>query len=178
LKKEYANKYTKEIYDFCMEHLKYDKKNGSLVVKKSWHPSVPIGYVLGSQNAAGYISCSINNVQYVVHKLMWMMVHGHDSIKGVITHLNGIKNDNKLSNLADVEKGKYAQNCKILSPNNKTGRTGVHRAAYGRYQAFLSVNNTRVYLGSFSTPEAASAAYEEAKLQANELYMEKVGVVK
>ncbi|VVE76535.1 pathogenesis-related transcriptional factor and ERF protein [Pandoraea captiosa] len=45
---------------------------------------------------------------------------------------------------------------------NKTGFKGVSRLPNGRFQAQIKAGPTKLYLGSFATPEEAHAAYRQA----------------
>jgi hypothetical protein len=46
--------------------------------------------------------------------------------------------------------------------HNSSGIKGAHRHQSGRWMAQIRVDNKRIYLGLFATPEAAGAAYAEA----------------
>lgn len=80
--------------------------------------------------------------------------NGHEI---VINHKNEIKIDNRLDNL-ELCSHRYND---IYSRENKTGFTGVSKSNK-KYIANITINNKKIYLGTFNTPEEASNAYQEA----------------
>ena len=64
---------------------------------------------------------------------------------------NGL--NNRMSNLRVVTKFQNAQNRK--HPPNSSGRTGVSLRTDGKWQAEITVENKRIYLGSFVSKQAA-----------------------
>jgi hypothetical protein len=82
------------------EFLTYDPITGDITwVKK---PSNACKNKAGSfHKASGYFVIKFNNIQYKSHRLAWYLHYGVWPI-GEIDHINGIKTDNKISNLRDV----------------------------------------------------------------------------
>ena len=99
----------------------------------------------------------------LAHRLAWAL-HTGDWPKGDIDHINGDESDNRLANLRDVSKSINQQNKRRPRTDNKVGLLGVSWHARGRkWRAQITVQGTRMYLGLFTTPDAAHAAYLEAK---------------
>jgi hypothetical protein len=75
----------------------------------------------------------------------------------IVDHRNGDGLDNRRSNLRLATN---AQNCRNLArrSNNTSGVPGVARNANGRWQAYLTINRRRVYLGAFVNIEDAKLA--------------------
>jgi|GEM_PF-4016083 len=52
-------------------------------------------------SGTGYASVKISGIRYMVHRLLWKVYTGHDP-RGVIDHINGVRDDNRICNLRDV----------------------------------------------------------------------------
>jgi hypothetical protein len=123
------------------------------------------GEVAGSVRPnSGYVRIGIDGRQYFAHRLAWLYTYGAWPTSE-IDHRNGVRSDNRLANLRDVSRRVNQQNA--LSPKHGTasGLLGVFRARSKseRWGARIGVNGKEQHLGTFKTPEAAHAAYIEAK---------------
>lgn len=119
------------------------------------------GKEAGSVNKLGYRELTAHGTQYLAHRLAWFYMHKAWPTF-VIDHINGIKDDNRIDNLRDVQNSENFHNTESLSTNSATGVRGVshHR---GVFKAEIRVNNVRRYLGVFATLEDASKSYLDAK---------------
>lgn len=101
-----------------------------------------------------YRTINIDGKPYKAHRLAWLYVHGvwpeHQ-----IDHINGEKDDNRISNLRDITMHGNMQNRYGLSRTVDLP-TGVYRKSANRYTASIS-------LGTFKTVEEAHDAYMAAK---------------
>jgi len=82
----------------------------------------------------------------------------------LIDHANGDKLDNRRSNLRLATNSQNEFN-KDLPAHNTTGYKGVYRNSRTcriPYQAAITVNRKKIYLGSFADPREAARAYDEA----------------
>jgi len=114
-------------------------------------------------NKTNYRYVMVDTVTYSEHRLAWFYMYGkwpsHD-----IDHINGLKDDNRISNLRDVPTFINMQNERAVRGNNKSGYMGVlYRKERNKWEAQIRVNGKSKRLGSFETPEEAHAAYLEAK---------------
>ena len=64
-----------------------------------------------------YVSLCIDNITYCAHRLAWLYIHG-SMPNGEIDHINGIRDDNRITNLRDVTK---SENLKNKRPSKKRG---------------------------------------------------------
>lgn len=81
----------------------------------------------------------------------------------VTDHLNGNTLDNRRANLRVCTQSHNIGNAKVARRNNKTGFKGVSwRPDKEKYAAQIKVNRKTRHLGFFTTPEAASVAYQAA----------------
>lgn len=107
----------------------------------------------------GYLECSIGRRRFLLHRLAWLFVYGRMP-NGVIDHINGQKQDNRICNLRDVDQVVNGLNRHGPNKNNKTGVLGVCKHSLcGKYMARA---NGR-YLGLFDTVEQAAKAIAEQR---------------
>ena len=102
---------------------------------------------------------------YVVRcskKTIWMHRIIMNTPEGMDTdHINGIRHDNRRSNLRVCTKAENMRNRKVQD-NNKSGFRGVHQKSRDKlWYAQIKINGVQKYLGIFKSPEEASAVYEK-----------------
>ena len=100
----------------------------------------------GCIDSNGYIVINVNKKIYRAHRLAWLYVYG-DFPKNHIDHINGIKNDNKLSNLRQAT---WQQNNfnKTISIKNKSGIKGIHwNKARNKWVAQITINYKPITIG-------------------------------
>lgn len=115
----------------------------------------------GSINHYGRRTIKVDGTAYYAYRLAWLYVHGVWP-EGVIDHINGVVDDNRIKNLRDVTHNENAQNQRRGTINSKSGLLGVspHR---GKWQACIELDGVKHYLGVFATKESAHTAYVSAK---------------
>lgn len=140
------------------ELLSYDPETG-VFTRKIKVGNMPAGSIAGGIRKDGYLQISVDYVRILTHRLAWLYVHGSFPA-GDIDHIDGNRQNNAISNLRDVDRATNLQNLKRPKRTNKsTGFLGVTRLGDDRFMAQITVNKAYRYIGTFSTPEAASEAY-------------------
>lgn len=110
-------------------------------------------------SAYGYPVTSIpGGGKMFLHRLLLNAVAGVE-----VDHISGDKLDNRRSNLRPVNKRENQCNVKPRSTNT-TGYKGVCNHKNGKYAAAIKAGRN-IYLGYFSTPEEAAAAYNAAAIK-------------
>jgi hypothetical protein len=110
---------------------------------------------------SGYRRVKIDNKQYLTHQLVWFLHHGY--FPKMLDHINGDKKDNRLENLREVAGSQNKMNT-ALYRNSTTGIKGLTFCPVsGKFKARISVNNKRLFLGSFEDKELAELVLEEAR---------------
>ena len=110
----------------------------------------------------GYKRGNFYGVPIYAHVAAWLLTYG-EYPKGEIDHINRDRTDNRLSNLRDVTKSGNQHNTTIRC-DNKTGIMGVKRRKdTGGYEAQITINGDRKYLGRFKNLDDAIAARAEAE---------------
>ena len=138
------------------ELMSYDPAAGEFRWRVSRGPR-RAGSVSGCMNVRGYIQIKIDGKDYLAHRLAWLYVHGE--FVQELDHINGIRTDNRISNLRPATRSQNNGNARKQS-NNTSGLKGV--SWYKRLQkwkAQITFNGRYIWLGIFDTREAAHAAY-------------------
>jgi hypothetical protein len=109
----------------------------------------------------GYIKFSINDVSFSAHRIIWMWHNGAIPDGLQIDHINGNGFDNRIENLRLATIIQNGQNkwCPELKASGLP--KGVVKIR-NRFMVKISVNGTKRYLGTFTTPEEAGKIYAEA----------------
>jgi hypothetical protein len=139
--------------------LDYDPETGVFTWKVNRGGTAKVGEVAGGVDAYGYICIRVNQRAYKAHRLAWLYTHGGLPIDQ-IDHINGVRADNRLSNLREVNNQRNAENRR--SARNVFGFLGVTRHR-NRWKAQITVGGRAKYIGLFISPTEAHAAYLEAK---------------
>ncbi len=126
-------------------------------------PGIAVGAVAGRVNGQGYRQICIDGRRYQAHRFTWLYVHDRWPM-AEIDHINGIRDDNRLTNLREASRSDNTQNLRRAQCNNKVGLLGVTKSL-GKFQAQIKVGGKKLYLGTFETAELAYAAYVAAKRQ-------------
>lgn len=146
--------------DITLEYIRsildYDPKTGVFTwVGRQWD-----GQIAGTMTVDGYLRIVISKVQFKAHRLAWAYVNGYIPNADIpLDHLNGIRSDNRASNLRACTP---KQNCENSSKpkNNTTGFKGVARCKNSsRFRAYICHNRKQIHLGMFDTEEEANKAY-------------------
>lgn len=140
---ELTQERVKELFD-------YDPEVGVLIRKIDVGKKVKAGQVAGSISTSdGYRYIRVEWKLYPAHRLIWLWMTGVYVCDGKeIDHIDGVRDNNKLSNIRVVTKAENARNTKRYS-SNTSGFSGVcfdkrRKVWYSR----IKVNHRDVYLGS------------------------------
>jgi hypothetical protein len=117
------------------------------------------GSVAGCVMRNGYVVIRVDDRLYLAHRLAWLHVHGRWPVEQ-LDHIDRNRANNTLRNLREVTNAENAQNQKPRK--NKSGFSGV-RKENNKWLAEIKVNYKPIRIGLFETPEAAHAAYIDAK---------------
>lgn len=144
--------------------LTYDPKTGVLVWRFR-RSNVPKGTIAGYINTHGYrvLSLAVGGIKkrYPAHRLIWLHVYGHLPDQWV-DHVNGDKDDNRLSNLREATPAQNNAN-KRAGKDNTSGVKGVSFCrTRNKWAASICSNGHRRNLGRFKTKEEARIVYREA----------------
>lgn len=136
----------------------YDPLTGVLSWKIKPAKHVAIGDVVNSRRVRIYgVDFYTSRISFVVH-------HGRPiAEESFIDHINGNHHDNRIKNLREVTPAQNSMNCRVHASKKSGLPKGVSFLSQtGRFRAQIRLNRKNQSLGSFDTPEEASAAYQTA----------------
>ena len=111
----------------------------------------------------GYLYVTIKGKSYLAHRLVWESVHGKIAEDMDVDHINGIKTDNRISNLRVLSRKHNKENQVFLQKNNSSGVRGVtYHKKSGKWAAQIKHQGKLHYLGAFNSIEEAASAYANA----------------
>ena len=122
---------------------------------------INVGQKAGCVDGRNYVNIFIKKIKYRAHRLAWLYITG--KWPDHIDHINGIRNDNRLINLRNVDKYENSKNL-CLDKRNKLGITGVY-SIKGSYRARINSNNKSYSLGCFSDFFEACCARKSAEIK-------------
>jgi hypothetical protein len=135
--------------NYVLKLFKYDHETG-LFTKN--------GKPFGTKSVNGYVRFLIDKRLYLAHRIAWLYYYGNWP-SNYLDHINGIKDDNRISNLRLCSNMQNQFNVG-LSASNKSGYKGVcwvnHR---NRWRAQARINRKLHYIGEFTDVKLAAQAY-------------------
>lgn len=156
--------------DLVRERFDYDPATGLFTYSGRERAHLPpsarskrVGRQAGWIDTSGHINVKIGGTGYLVHRVIWLHVTG-EWPDGVVDHRNGIKTDNRWSNLRLVSQAINMQNLHGGYTGSSSGVLGVSPGITpGTWMANIRVKQVPIRLGTFSSTEEAYAAYLNAK---------------
>ncbi|NMC25060.1 MAG: HNH endonuclease [Serratia sp.] len=132
-------------------------------VYKTWHSRF-CGKSAGGLNQKGYIEIGIQGLLIKAHRIAWALTFG-EFPKGDIDHINGIRHDNRIVNLRDVDRSTNCRNS-ARPKNNHSGICGVYwRVRDSRWVASINFGGTQQHLGYFKCLIDAVSARKSAEIK-------------
>jgi hypothetical protein len=145
------------------EVLLYDPSTGIF----KWKPESgnrKIGHIAGTINPKdGYRRIAFGTTPIMAHRLAWMYIYGKFPDK-FIDHINGNRDDNRITNLRESSQRQNQQNLNVHRAGKLVG--ACYYKATKKWVARIGVgykeNKKTIYLGSYDTEKEAHKAYVKA----------------
>lgn len=120
--------------------------------------------IAGHLQTDGYVTIRTNNIAYLAHRLAWLLYYGIWPTD-IIDHKNGIKSDNKISNIRLGTQSKNMVNTGLYS-HNTSGHKGVTWSKKdNRWRATISIDGKLKQLGQFINKEDAIECRNKACIE-------------
>lgn len=169
---------TKELLAVIRECLEYDPESGVLTWKQrprshfntdfAWkgcnsrYPGTEAGTEAAHRHTR-YRFVGVQGIRIKSHRIAWALYYGRWP-NGLIDHIDGDGCNNSISNLRDVSNQENLRNRRGPQVNGTSGELGVSfNKRTGKYEAHISTNSKKKYLGLFSTLLEAKNARSEAE---------------
>jgi hypothetical protein len=156
--------------DRLRELLDYDAETGWFTQKQQ-RGRFGAGRRTGAKGSHGYVRVRVDDAYYAAHRLAWLHFYGVWPA-GILDHINGQRDDNRIANLRSATVFMNAQNYHAARSDSLTGFLGVSKTRTGKFSAtigaHLAGHKLQLYLGAYATPEEAHAVYVAAKRRLHE----------
>lgn len=140
----------------------YDPDTGIVTRKITVGKRGKAGAIVGCLTQKGYLSLRVDGRFYLLHRVIFMYVHGRMP-EQQIDHVNGVKTDNRISNLREANEHENSQNVKVHR-DSSSGLLGVSwRASLKKWRASIGLDGSHKHLGYFHSKDEAYQAYCAAK---------------
>ena len=117
------------------------------------------GYICSTN---GYHGLKYNGKDYLAHRVAWFFVSGTLPVEQ-IDHINGVRSDNRISNLRECTASQNQKN-HCLHKNNTSGHSGVSWSEKRKkFLVAVCVAGKRINIGRFADLSDAIAARKGAE---------------
>lgn len=118
----------------------------------------------GKMSELGYLHVGLAGNRYLAHRIAWVMYYGEHPAGG-LDHINLVKDDNRITNLRDVDQATNSRG-HVRSRANTSGFTGVSwHSRDGKWWAQIRVQGKGYDLGKYLDKGDAIAARKAANLR-------------
>lgn len=151
------------------EWLNYDKQTGIF----TWRKKPSRGRMPGSRAGTKkdrYRRIKLQGKWYYEHRLAWLYVTGRWP-EPEVDHRNGNGAENQWENLREATSAINKQNRRRARKDSASGLIGAMPNKKG-WMARIKTNGNSYHIGTFPTPELASAAYMAEKRKRHEGFLE------
>jgi hypothetical protein len=142
------------------ELLNYNPATGIWTWRSKVHGTTKPGDLAGCASR-NYWVIGIDRRVYRAHRLAWLYMTG-DWPGLHVDHIDGAGQNNRWSNLRDVDRCVNLQNRRAANIDSQSGKLGVRKGS-ASWIAEIGAFGQRHYIGTYETSEDAHAAYLAAK---------------
>jgi hypothetical protein len=136
------------------QYLSYDPETGLMMWIKKSNRACKINTPFTKKDDKGYIRIKFKYKNYRVHQLGWFFVYGYWPEKE-LDHINGIRDDNRISNLREVTHRQNSRNRPEHRRGHDVGIKFIKESKKNPWMAYSRVNKKQIYLGVYPTKQKA-----------------------
>lgn len=140
------------------ELLNVDTETGVITWRKG-RGRAGAGSVAGRLHVTGYLELQVDGVMLKAHAVVFFVAHGWWPDR--IDHINGVRCDNRISNLREADAAANARN--RTNWVTERGLLGANKTSSGRWSSTISADSVSYHLGVYDSEQEAHAAYVEAR---------------
>jgi hypothetical protein len=164
-------------WEYLNECFEYNADTGKLIWKtrplhhfknehgwKVWNIKFAGKHAGGLNKSGQYLYTKMDFNRYSNHRIIWKLLKNEEP-PSIIDHIDGNSLDNRIENLRSASKAENNRN--RVNPNkNKTGFIGVsYRKRSNSFEANISYNGKKIFLGHYQTADEANLAYQAKSLE-------------
>ncbi|OFC63056.1 HNH endonuclease [Candidatus Erwinia dacicola] len=148
------------------ELLHYDRDTGVFTRLKTRSSRAKEGEIAGWPSSGGYLRVCVDGKVHFCHRLAWLYEHG-EFPSAFMDHINGDRQDNRISNIRQVSLSQNGFNRKMQSTNT-SGIKGVSWCKeMKKWRAGIMHEGKHIHVGYFIEKIEAAEAIEKVR---NELH--------
>lgn len=148
--------------DLLKSRFSYSEEKMGLVYKKTINYMAKEGSLAG-KIVGSYRRISVNKKTICMHRAVWLFFYGYQPDKH-IDHINGIRDDNRISNLREASNAENAQNLKSSHKDALSKYLGVSWVKKARkWRAQICIDGKNKSLGYFDNEIEAYESYLSEK---------------
>lgn len=139
--------------------LNYDASTGVFVWRNKPNRRITVGGIASCQKRDGhYLVIGLKGKSHLAHRLAWLYEY-NEMPDCEIDHINGNKQDNRISNLRTCSSSENKCN-RPMSAKNTSGFKGVSFCKReNKFRAYIKKDKKYISLGYFNNAEDAYSAY-------------------
>lgn len=137
------------------ELLDYDPETGLLTWKVS-RGRVKPGTVAGTVTLKGYLRLKVDKSKFTAQRLIWMIAYGEDPCDSEVDHKDGVRDNNRLSNL---RLSSHRQN----QHNQHSAKGYYWDKCHDKWKSAIQVCGRKLFIGRYDTEEEARKNYLTVK---------------
>jgi hypothetical protein len=142
-------------------HSLFEYRDGDLFWKVKPSRPVKIGDKAGAFGAGDYLQVGINNKQYKLHRIIFVMHHGY--LPEYIDHIDTNRTNNRIENLRACNRQENSHNSKTPVSNTSGMKHVRWRKQRQKWEVKLRMNKKSIYFGSYHDLELAELVAIEAR---------------